>query len=106
MAYAAGAKILKDAGETVSDVETQLSQALVEVETNAQSDLKEPLRQLYFKVTQIYWRVFFNIVQLSRLSDYEILHKVAQSLRFRLFCTGKIMKLMKKNDWLNVLIGS
>merc|ERR1711979_144368 len=49
MAYAAGAKILKDAGETVSDVETQLSQALVEVETNAQSDLKEPLRQLYFK---------------------------------------------------------
>ena len=54
MAYAAGAKILKDAGETVSDVETQLSQALVEVETNAQSDLKEPLRQLYFKVTQIH----------------------------------------------------
>ena len=64
MAYAAGAKILKDAGETVSDVETQLSQALVEVETNAQSDLKEPLRQLYFKVTQkptkIQWRVFFE----------------------------------------------
>merc|ERR1711994_344047 len=49
MAYAAGAKILKDAGETVSDVETSLSQALVEVENNGDPDLKEPLRQLYFK---------------------------------------------------------
>merc|ERR1712206_68575 len=41
--------ILKDAGETVSDVETSLSQALVEVENNGGPDLKEPLRQLYFK---------------------------------------------------------
>merc|ERR1711915_552964 len=49
MAFAAGAKILKDAGETVSDVETSLSQALVEVENNGGPDLKEPLRQLYFK---------------------------------------------------------
>ena len=40
MAYAAGAKIFKDAGETVSDIEQQLSQALVEVEANAQTELK------------------------------------------------------------------
>merc|ERR1712113_139408 len=40
MAFAAGAKIFKDAGETVSDVEQQLSQALVEVENNAAADLK------------------------------------------------------------------
>ena len=40
MAYAAGAKIFKDAGETVSDIEQQLSQALVEVEANAQPELK------------------------------------------------------------------
>merc|ERR1711868_104952 len=44
MAFAAGAKIFKDAGETVSDVEQQLSQALVEVENNAAADLKAPLR--------------------------------------------------------------
>ena len=40
MAYAAGAKIFKDAGETVSEIEQQLSQALVEVEANAQPELK------------------------------------------------------------------
>ena len=40
MAYAAGAKIFKDAGETVSDIEQQLSQALVDVEANAQAELK------------------------------------------------------------------
>ena len=50
MAFAAGAKIFKDAGETVSDVEQQLSQALVEVENNAAADLKAPLKELYFKV--------------------------------------------------------
>merc|ERR1712003_129075 len=49
MAYAAGAKIFKDAGETVSDIEQQLSQALVEVEANAQTELKTPLSELYFK---------------------------------------------------------
>merc|ERR1712215_549752 len=49
MAYAAGAKIFKDAGETVSDIEQQLSQALVEVENNAAADLKAPLKELYFK---------------------------------------------------------
>merc|ERR1711937_306876 len=49
MAYAAGAKIFKDAGETVSDIEQQLSQALVEVEANAQPGLKTPLSELYFK---------------------------------------------------------
>merc|ERR1711913_9271 len=49
MAFAAGAKIFKDAGETVSDVEQQLSQALVEVENNAAADLKAPLKELYFK---------------------------------------------------------
>merc|ERR1712106_44221 len=49
MAYAAGAKIFKDAGETVSDIEQQLSQALVEVEANAQPELKTPLSELYFK---------------------------------------------------------
>ena len=52
MAFAAGAKIFKDAGETVSDVEQQLSQALVEVENNAAADLKAPLKELYFKVSQ------------------------------------------------------
>ena len=51
MAFAAGAKIFKDAGETVSDVEQQLSQALVEVENNAAADLKAPLKELYFKVS-------------------------------------------------------
>ena len=50
MAYAAGAKILKDAGETCTDVETNLSQALVEVENNGGPDLKAPLKELYFKV--------------------------------------------------------
>merc|ERR1712003_140290 len=49
MVFAAGAKIFKDAGETVSDVEQQLSQALVEVENNAAADLKAPLKELYFK---------------------------------------------------------
>merc|ERR1712209_99978 len=49
MAFTAGAKIFKDAGETVSDVEQQLSQALVEVENNAAADLKAPLKELYFK---------------------------------------------------------
>merc|ERR1712184_107448 len=49
MAFAAGAKIFKDAGETVSDIEQQLSQALVEVEANAQPELKTPLAELYFK---------------------------------------------------------
>merc|ERR1711935_1297032 len=49
MAYAAGAKIFKDAGETVSDIEQQLSQALVEAEANAQPELKTPLSELYFK---------------------------------------------------------
>merc|ERR1712099_135813 len=49
MAYAAGAKVFKDSGETVSDVEQQLSQALVEVENNAAADLKAPLKELYFK---------------------------------------------------------
>ena len=53
MAFAAGAKIFKDAGETVSDVEQQLSQALVEVENNAAADLKAPLKELYFKVSHI-----------------------------------------------------
>lgn len=56
MAFAAGAKIFKDAGETVSDVEQQLSQALVEVENNAAADLKAPLKELYFKVSS-----FMNI---------------------------------------------
>ena len=46
MAYAAGAKIFKDAGETVSDIEQQLSQALVEVEANAQPELKVSLLPL------------------------------------------------------------
>mgnify|MGYP006944975655 CR=1 FL=1 len=50
MAYAAGAKILKDANETCSEVETSLSQALVEVENNGGADLKAPLKELYFKV--------------------------------------------------------
>merc|ERR1711997_1118846 len=45
MAYAAGAKILKDAGETCSEVEASLSQALVEVENNAATDLKAPLKE-------------------------------------------------------------
>merc|ERR1712055_717138 len=49
MAYAAGAKIFKDAGETVSDIEQQLSQSLVEIEANAATELKEPLSSLYFK---------------------------------------------------------
>ena len=47
MAYAAGAKIFKDAGETVSDIEQQLSQALVEVEANAQTELKVCFNNLY-----------------------------------------------------------
>lgn len=49
MSYAAGAKILKDAGETVSEVESSLSQALVEVENNGGADIKAPLKELYFK---------------------------------------------------------
>ena len=57
MAYAAGAKIFKDAGETVSDIEQQLSQALVEVEANAQPELK--VISFYFPVsytfTLKYW---------------------------------------------------
>ena len=57
MAYAAGAKIFKDAGETVSDIEQQLSQALVEVEANAQPELK--VISFYFSVpytfTLKYW---------------------------------------------------
>merc|ERR1711881_148162 len=52
MAYAAGAKILKDAGETCTDVETNLSQALVEVENNGGPDLKAPLKELYFKAAK------------------------------------------------------
>ena len=47
MAYAAGAKIFKDAGETVSDIEQQLSQALVEVEANAQTELKVRFNNFY-----------------------------------------------------------
>ena len=47
MAYAAGAKIFKDAGETVSDIEQQLSQALVEVEANAQTELKVRIYKFY-----------------------------------------------------------
>jgi hypothetical protein len=50
MAYAAGAKILKDAGEQATDCEKQLSAALVEVENNATADLKAVLKELYFKV--------------------------------------------------------
>lgn len=50
MAYAAGAKILKDAGEQATDCEKQLSAALVEVENNAAADLKAVLKELYFKV--------------------------------------------------------
>merc|ERR1739838_1105447 len=49
MAFAAGAKIFKDSGESVSDVEQALSQALVEVENNAAAELKAPLKELYFK---------------------------------------------------------
>lgn len=49
MAYAAGAKILKDAGESCTEVEASLSQALVEVENNGGPDLKAPLKELYFK---------------------------------------------------------
>merc|ERR1712002_840621 len=49
MAHAVGAKIFKDLGETVSETETLLSQALVEVENNAAADLKVPLSELYFK---------------------------------------------------------
>jgi len=49
MAYAAGAKILKDAGEQATDCEKQLSAALVEVENNAAADLKAVLKELYFK---------------------------------------------------------
>jgi small subunit ribosomal protein S7e len=49
MAYAAGAKVFKDSGETVSEIETSLSQALVDVENNAAADLKAPLKELYFK---------------------------------------------------------
>merc|ERR1712203_1193363 len=57
MAYAAGAKILKDAGETCTDVETNLSQALVEVENNGGPDLKAPLKELYFKAAKVRdWR--------------------------------------------------
>merc|ERR1712226_1020665 len=52
MAYAAGAKILKDAGETCTDVETNLSQALVEAENNGGPDLKAPLKELYFKAAK------------------------------------------------------
>ena len=50
MAHAVGAKVFKDLGETVSETETLLSQALVEVENNAAADLKVPLSELYFKV--------------------------------------------------------
>lgn len=52
MAYAAGAKILKDAGEQATDCEKQLSAALVEVENNAAADLKAVLKELYFKVNR------------------------------------------------------
>ena len=56
MAYAAGAKIFKDAGETVSDIEQQLSQALVDVEANAQAELKVSTSNLSsFFVTLKYW---------------------------------------------------
>ena len=55
MAYAAGAKILKDSvSDTVTEVEQQLSQALVEVENNAAADLKAPLKELYFKVRTLH----------------------------------------------------
>merc|ERR1711937_649125 len=52
MAYAAGAKILKDAGEQATDCEKQLSAALVEVENNATADLKAVLKELYFKTAK------------------------------------------------------
>ena len=56
MAYAAGAKIFKDAGETVSDIEQQLSQALVEVEANAQPELKVRFYNSFsLFVTLKYW---------------------------------------------------
>ena len=55
MAYAAGAKIFKDAGETVSDIEQQLSQALVEVEANAQPELKVSSLMCIF--TQYYAKI-------------------------------------------------
>ena len=55
MAYAAGAKILKDAGEQATDCEKQLSAALVEVENNAAADLKAVLKELYFKVRAGKW---------------------------------------------------
>merc|ERR1712184_104526 len=42
----------KDSGETVSEIETSLSQALVDVENNGGPDLKAPLKELYFKAAK------------------------------------------------------
>merc|ERR1712088_307226 len=47
-----GPKILKDANETCSEVETSLSQALVDVENNSGAELKAPLKELYFKAAK------------------------------------------------------